>query len=475
MFRCRILHCRHLRVPGHDGQLRWCAMLPRFSTRRCFLTLLCVTALLFIVVNLVAHQEDGANSPTNPKTKRAHLFESIILGPFESWTQSTTSTVADVEVTETTTLAKEPLPWYMAKGKRLPKPAKISLSGRRIAKLFPGEDRGADRIENQLMFYPPEPIEPGQVKKILMFNGLTSWGLKAGRETFAECPINTCSLSANRVDAEDADAILFKDHLVHPGIQRPAKQVWILYLLECPYHTAHVKYNDLVNWTATYRSDSDIVAPYEKWVYHDAAVTEFQGPLRDFAANKTDKVAWFVSNCGARNGRLQYAQELQKHIQVDIYGACGKHKCPRSLAEKCFELLDKKYKFYLAFENSNCKDYITEKFFVNGLGRNILPIVMGARPEDYAKSAPKHSYIHVDDFASPKQLAEYLHKLDKDDDLYNAYFKWKGTGEFINTHFFCRLCALLHDDYPVKSYRDINEWWRGAGTCTTSSWRTLRD
>ena len=37
---------------------------------------------------------------------------------------------------------------------------------------------------------------------------------------------------------------------------------------------------------------------------------------RDFAANKTKAVAWFVSNCGARNGRLTYAKELSKYIQV---------------------------------------------------------------------------------------------------------------------------------------------------------------
>jgi glycoprotein 3-alpha-L-fucosyltransferase len=80
------------------------------------------------------------------------------------------------------------------------------------------------------------------------------------------------------------------------------------------------------------------------------------------------QVAWFVSNCGARNGRLQYARELSKYISVDVYGACGTKKCPRTTANKCFDMLDKDYKFYLAFENSNCKDYITEKFFVNGLG-----------------------------------------------------------------------------------------------------------
>lgn len=102
---------------------------------------------------------------------------------------------------------------------------------------------------------------------------------------------------------------------------------------------------------------------------------------------------------------------------------------------------------------------------------NVLPIVMGAHPTDYARSAPYRSYIHVDEFESPKELAEYLHRLDRDDDLYNSYFRWKGTGEFINTYFWCRVCAMLHDDRPPKYYKDVNEWWRGDGVCTASSWR----
>ena len=41
-------------------------------------------------------------------------------------------------------------------------------------------------------------------------------------------------------------------------------------------------------------------------------------------------------------------------------------------------MVSKKYKYYLAFENSNCVDYITEKFW-DSLKHKLLPIVMGAR------------------------------------------------------------------------------------------------
>ena len=78
-----------------------------------------------------------------------------------------------------------------------------------------------------------------------------------------------------------------------------------------------------------------------------------------------------ASNCGAANNRMEYARDLQKFIAVDIYGDCGEHKCPTHLPHKmsvpCVNWLANDYKFYLAFENSNCKDYITEKLLHNAL------------------------------------------------------------------------------------------------------------
>ena len=95
---------------------------------------------------------------------------------------------------------------------------------------------------------------------------------------------------------------------------------------------------------------------------------------------------------------------------------------------------------------------------------------MGAHPLDYLRSAPPHSYIHVDDFSSPEHLAEYLHELDANDTLYNSYFRWKGTGEYINTKFLCRLCSMVNLASTDKRslhmwYKNINTWWNGPGVC----------
>ncbi len=69
---------------------------------------------------------------------------------------------------------------------------------------------------------------------------------------------------------------------------------------------------------------------------------------------------------------------------------------------------------------------------------------MGASVAEYRKVAPYHSFIHVDEFQTTKDLADYLKLLDSNSTLYNEYFGWKGTGIFLNTRFWCRFCAMLH-------------------------------
>ena len=342
--------------------------------------------------------------------------------------------------------------------------------------LYPDENLKSDRVIEQLAFKPCQ--NASKPKKILIWSGVDNWGgihPKQGNEVFQReaCPVSNCVLTSDHQELT-ADLIIFKDGSSRPKLEKPTGQLWMIYLLESPFHVSS-RLNGY-DWTATYRRDSTIVAPYAKWAYFDNSVTATSQTI-NYAGNKTKQVAWFVSNCNAKNARMEYAKELAKHIEVDIYGSCGDKKCPKSSGD-CKSMLSQDYKFYLSFENSNCKDYITEKFFTNALQSNIIPIVMGASVEDYEAVAPHGSFIHVDQFDSPKELAAYLHELSVNDAMYNQYFSWKGTGTFIPTKFFCRVCAMLHYHHEHlpdqhKPNLDWDTWWKGPDICQTSSGKDL--
>lgn len=112
------------------------------------------------------------------------------------------------------------------------------------------------------------------LKQILLYFGRGNWNdLPMGQTKFFDdnCPVNSCSLTINQKDAAVADAILYKDRFAWPKVARPVNQLWILFLLECPLHTQMISKLDreLFNLTATYRHDSDIVTPYEKWITYN--------------------------------------------------------------------------------------------------------------------------------------------------------------------------------------------------------------
>lgn len=70
--------------------------------------------------------------------------------------------------------------------------------------------------------------------------------------------------------------------------------------------------------------------------------------------------------------------------------------------------------FYLAFENTVCPEYTTEKFW--RLRQLIVPVVLSRGSMN--PSIPSDSYIAASDFNSPKELADHLSSLIEDKEKY---------------------------------------------------------
>ena len=104
----------------------------------------------------------------------------------------------------------------------------------------------------------------------------------------------------------------------------------------------------------------------------DDYIKEFGRRHSHLMGGKNRTAAWFVSHCATQARRELYAKKLKKYVDVDIYGKCGKLKCPRAKEDQCFKDMEAQYLFYLSFENSVCEDYVTEKFF-RILHYNVIP------------------------------------------------------------------------------------------------------
>jgi hypothetical protein len=91
-------------------------------------------------------------------------------------------------------------------------------------------------------------------------------------------------------------------------------------------------------------------------------------------------------------------------------------------------------------------DYITEKLW-GPYEAGTVPVYLGA--PNIKHLAPNHSYIDVDDFPTPNDLAVYLNKVANNQTLYESYHSWRQeplpshfTAKFniSNTHSTCRTC-----------------------------------
>jgi len=177
-------------------------------------------------------------------------------------------------------------------------------------------------------------------------------------------------------------------------------------------------------------------------------------------------VSWVVSHCNAPSGRDQYAEKLAQAMPIDVFGTCGNLSLNRGSETATIS----QYKFYLAFENCKCPSYVTEKLFriINqdykvGLPPPPVPVVMGPNKTWYQENLPPSSFIHVNDFDQPEDLAKYLKFLHGHDNEYLQYLGWRKNYKKHCKKTKCQLCQkVLNWNYipgEVESINDFASFW----------------
>lgn len=259
-------------------------------------------------------------------------------------------------------------------------------------------------------------------------------------------------------------------------------------------------YDNFINATKTYRMDSTYPVAYG---YADAVSNRLRESDNISTAdplpvtkrhNKIRGAVAMISNCRSsrRNVLITRLSELVRWPNgtraIEVYGKCAKKLSimndtpnpilarPRAFdpegRQKQKEAL-KQYKFYLSFENSQCKDYISEKFFSNGLASGLVPVVHGTKRSEYEQHFPGGAFMHVDDYNTVEQLAERINYYlrPENEKEYLEFFDWYTLSSSDLARYgphrdpFDRLCV---DGFLARNGRldmpaipDLSTWWYG--------------
>ncbi len=387
-----------------------------------------------------------------------------------------------------------------------------------------------------------DDIRQKNLKSVQMLTGrfaFYQWQFnELGEAPFKHCPETRCyaflTIPAVQTPLEEADGIM-----VHgPNLwylpdrkkyKRNPKQLWLMYTMESQgltWCSSQFQLTDLDDWfniTATFKQDSTLPLDYRQFrswddLLYDLDYTrefekhilhKYEDPttaITDLSVKKKKPfIVWYVSHCETFSRREDYVMEMIKYVDVDVFGDCVNY-FPNSRRDICKGVRDipcvtnlmNQYKFYLAFENCLCKDYITEKYWKlydsdKIFRMNVISVVRGAKDETYrSMTKPDKFYLHVDNFKSPKALAEYLHYLNENDTAYLEYFSWKidlyknlktvvtkkpelvreNRNVSLWNHLrepFCEMCSKLHDHNYLNSKTNkvwkMSEWFDRKKDC----------
>ncbi|XP_076021244.1 alpha-(1,3)-fucosyltransferase 7 [Genypterus blacodes] len=272
--------------------------------------------------------------------------------------------------------------------------------------------------------------------------------------------ISHCSLTKNRAAFPTADIVVFHHHELTKSKSslplhwsRPAFQHWVWMSMEPPVNNANLThFNGLFNWTMSFRRDADISIPYGKTVVGGG------NPSYVVPQNRSCLVSWVVSKYFPNQARAAVFNSLKSYVPIEVYGRWNKKPLLQSklmhTIQRCF--------FYLAFENTEARDYISEKLWKNAFQAGSVPVVLGPSRATYEALAPPRSFIHVNDFTNTADLAAYLKHLASDRKAYEVYFHWHHTHS-IKTYTdwrerLCQICVKYPTLKPNQVYQDLETW-----------------
>ena len=320
-------------------------------------------------------------------------------------------------------------------------------------------------VENVHILHPNIYWRNKTKKLILLWTKF--WGTKYWTEVdklgVPDCA-HRCDVTTDKSRVAEADAILFHWGDLWWWTQLPAyrrpDQIWAFFNLEPPHKQSNLaRWNDIFNWSISYRQDSTVFVPFGTYTHLSAEeklIASKERANRNYARGKKYNISLTSSNCYNDARRYRLAAEINRHIKVDMFGKCNDKVCIFNTPE-CDEKL-KLYKFHLALENSYCKDYFSEKFWET-FEKDVIPIV--AWKQSPGNLVPPHSYINILDFPDIKSFGDYLLKVVNSDELYNSYFEWKLTYK-IGCHYNCQWCPLceklFNPEVPAQIIRDPYRW-----------------
>ena len=199
----------------------------------------------------------------------------------------------------------------------------------------------------------------------------------------------SCDFTNDVSMVDQADALWFHYPLNRwhhkPEKKRPG-QKWILATMESDENYPLLKNQEFLQHfdiTMTYNLDADVPTLYPSWHEYGG----FMGPVKSIAQkNQNHALAAYIASNPVEH-RDSYVQSLMQHIPVDCLGSClnnrqladfttGENIWARGGWTSIINTIGS-YKFYLAFENSIAKDYVTERVF-HALYCGTVPIYLGA-------------------------------------------------------------------------------------------------